>query len=1021
MNRYEVVQRRILLAVSLVLVCAFAATSSAQIVPGIKVPDGFEVVQAAGDQLATDIYCLAVSPRGETFVSGPGYIKVLSDSNGDGQFDAVRTFSDFPKSGAQGICFDGDDVLCTGDGGLWKFSDINPDGVAGAPPQKLLSIKTGSEHDAHAIRKGPDGWWYLLAGNGTPILKEYFSGANSPVTQPRAGFLMRFSPDLSQREIFAHGFRNAYDFDFNSQGQVFVYDSDGERDISLPWYRPTRVFQMRAGDDAGWVAAGWKRPSDFFDMPKEIGALGRGSPTGVVVGNSKSFPAEYADAIFVADWTFGRVVVFKKNPKTGAYDRGSEFAVADGQFGFAVTDLDFAADGSLLVSTGGRGTQGAVYRVRFLSPTNRQPAPAKVALDGGLNRRVVDAETLLERLKSSDPNRSLDVLSTLVGRRDILSVRSARSDESNALLVNGLTNWLVQARPESLSLLMRVLGDLDSETLLAIDRTQLPVGSRLLVESIHASGSVDSLQHVARALAKGNGDPLLIARIGQLWLGGCGREGADQMFQGYTATRPVEIAEPNRVAIADQLAVAMKVATQRSGNPSPEDRGLQEIGRLAAMLGVDSPNLLRELATQLKHAEATAQADIHWLNCLAQVLSDSDVSSDPEFESLMANGLVGINAKLKRDQQEIDRNFYPRMKSLTRRLLEKSSVEFALMVGNRLAGEDGDLFLLESMEGVGRDAAVAQFVRQVESNSDSVTAGQLGAIALSPGEIYLPLLRSFSGRKEFQDVLIASLHRSPVPEDRELFVSGLKASNPRTVKQAAMGLRRIFDQARSVEAVWAYVALRRLPWDKPSVSIRDQLILLLRRHSGKQFGYQQKSASNQQVVIDRWGEFIQASYPQAFASLVDTSTVEELEQRIASIDWSLGDAVRGRKIYVDLKCAQCHDAGTRLGPRLEGLATRFSRADVFRAIASPSDQVPDRYRAIVIETVDGQFFQGSMVYESVDGITLQEVGGNTVRINRADIEARSVSRKSLMPEGLLNEASDQDWADLSAYLAAEKR
>ena len=36
--------------------------------------------------------------------------------------------------------------------------------------------------------------------------------------------------------------------------------------------------------------------------------------------------------------------------------------------------------------------------------------------------------------------------------------------------------------------------------------------------------------------------------------------------------------------------------------------------------------------------------------------------------------------------------------------------------------------------------------------------------------------------------------------------------------------------------------------------------------------------------------------------------------------------------------------------------------------------------------------------------------------NRADIESRSVSKNSLMPEGLLNDASDQDWADLYAYL-----
>jgi putative heme-binding domain-containing protein len=105
-----------------------------------------------------------------------------------------------------------------------------------------------------------------------------------------------------------------------------------------------------------------------------------------------------------------------------------------------------------------------------------------------------------------------------------------------------------------------------------------------------------------------------------------------------------------------------------------------------------------------------------------------------------------------------------------------------------------------------------------------------------------------------------------------------------------------------------------------------------------------------------------------------------------------------------------------LGPRLEGIASRFGRDDIFRSIVLPNEQVPDRYRAVMIETVDGQVIQGSVVYQSVEGVTLQESSGNTVRINRGDIESRSVSKNSLMPEGLLNDASGQDWADLYAYL-----
>jgi len=56
-------------------------------VSGVKVPDGFEIIKVAGDDLATNVFCMAVSPGGEAFVSGPGYIKALVDSDGDGVFD----------------------------------------------------------------------------------------------------------------------------------------------------------------------------------------------------------------------------------------------------------------------------------------------------------------------------------------------------------------------------------------------------------------------------------------------------------------------------------------------------------------------------------------------------------------------------------------------------------------------------------------------------------------------------------------------------------------------------------------------------------------------------------------------------------------------------------------------------------------------------------------------------------------------------------------------------------------------
>ena len=212
---------------------------------GVTVPEGFTITQVADDSLATDIFSMTLTPLNEPVVSGRGYIKILHDRDKDGIYETSTAPFKGPRSGAQGMLFESESqsLRFVGDGALWNYT-------GGEGPVKVMPTTTGAEHTAHALRRGPDGWLYLLAGNATKILPEYFDGPNSPVKKPEQGFLMRISPDGKTREIVAHGFRNAYDFDFNSDGQVFVYDSDGERQVSLPWYQGCLLYTSPSPRDA---------------------------------------------------------------------------------------------------------------------------------------------------------------------------------------------------------------------------------------------------------------------------------------------------------------------------------------------------------------------------------------------------------------------------------------------------------------------------------------------------------------------------------------------------------------------------------------------------------------------------------------------------------------------------------------------------------------------------------------------------------------------------------------------------
>ncbi len=332
---------------------------------GVRVPEGFEVVEFAGDELAHDIYSMTIDSQGRVVVAGAGYVKILIDRDGDGKADEAKLFSDSPRNGAQGMFFHGRSLLCVGDAGLLRYRDANGDDQADGPPDVFLKTKTGGEHDVHSIQHGPDGWWYVIAGNGAGITGKYATLASSPIRQPRAGVIFRLRPDLSGGEILSHGLRNAYDFAFNGQGDLFTYDSDEEREVSLPWYRPTRVSHSLTGADHGWVSKSWMRPDGYFDMPPTVASFGRGSPTGVVCYRHTQFPDKYRDALFVLDWSYGRVHLLPLKTSADTYSTEPElFMSGTGQNGFAPTDAEVGPDGSLYVSIGGRGTRGGVYRIR---------------------------------------------------------------------------------------------------------------------------------------------------------------------------------------------------------------------------------------------------------------------------------------------------------------------------------------------------------------------------------------------------------------------------------------------------------------------------------------------------------------------------------------------------------------------------------------------------------------------------------------------------------------------------------
>jgi hypothetical protein len=218
---------------------AIAATSLAadalvdNPVLGLRHPAGFQITRFAPRELAPDIESLALDSLGRVVVSGRGWIKRLDDTNSDGQADNVVSFAE-TATGARGMVFLGNDLYCLADGTFGRLLDSDGNGIADGPPQRFFDFGFGAE-GVLALRRGPDGAWYVMAGRAADLGPAHWNFPGSPIRNPEGGALLHISPDLSRSEVVAHGFLHATDFDFHASGAILTYDHGYARDAYLPW------------------------------------------------------------------------------------------------------------------------------------------------------------------------------------------------------------------------------------------------------------------------------------------------------------------------------------------------------------------------------------------------------------------------------------------------------------------------------------------------------------------------------------------------------------------------------------------------------------------------------------------------------------------------------------------------------------------------------------------------------------------------------------------------------------------
>ena len=351
-------------------------TSAATDPATFEVPAGFELELLRSARKNEDSWvAMAFDPKGRIVIAKEkhGLLRITLPATPSAELHVEEINKTLRE--CRGLLFaDGSlYVMANNDKGFFRLRDT--DGDDRFDEVELLKTFAGDVgHGRNQLVLGPDNMIYAIFGDavyepeGATVLPPTLSRPTA-AEKTRSGFLARTNFEGRDWQVLVRGLRNPFGIAFNSDGEPFTYDADAEYDMGSPWYRPTRVDHLVWGADFGWRRVTKQWPPyvpDRPDIPQPTLDIGKGSPTAVAFGTGSHFPLPYSNALYILDWAYGRVLAVHLSPYGSSYAAKAETFVRGRPAN--VTDIEFGPDGAMYFVTGGRGTQSALYRVRYTGP-----------------------------------------------------------------------------------------------------------------------------------------------------------------------------------------------------------------------------------------------------------------------------------------------------------------------------------------------------------------------------------------------------------------------------------------------------------------------------------------------------------------------------------------------------------------------------------------------------------------------------------------------------------------------------
>ena len=148
-----------------------------------------------------------------------------------------------------------------------------------------------------------------------------------------------------------------------------------------------------------------------------------------------------------------------------------------------------------------------------------------------------------------------------------------------------------------------------------------------------------------------------------------------------------------------------------------------------------------------------------------------------------------------------------------------------------------------------------------------------------------------------------------------------------------------------------------------------------------------------------------------------------LEDVLLAMTKIKGDPTAGRALLSRQGCVACHsiNKGDALkGPYLGQIGAIMTREKIAESILKPNESLAQGFATVSIATKDNKGYVGFITAETPELITLRDIGGLISTIKVVDIASRKRMDNSMMPAGLANGLSYEEFASLITFLSEQK-